>query len=804
MTYCRLTSLAALWSFFLVGDLNGQEPLAVQQDFNVELIANVQVEWPDTLPSRYHSYSDVWGYVGSNNREFAIIGAGHGTLIFDLAQHDKPELIKTIPGWRSRWRDFKSYGNYIYAVADEGADGLLIIDMSEAPSKITHSFWRPDLTVGGTGPQPLTRCHNIYIDSTFLYLAGCRPLNDGGVMIFDLSQDPTLPVLLSAGGAQYSHDVFARNGMMFSSDLTQGFSVYDITNVSNPQPTARHETTGAFTHNAWSNDDNTVLFTTDERSGANVDAYDISNLDEIELLDTYRPLASLRNRPIPHNIHFFDDYLVISYYSDGLKIVDVSDPTTMTEVGSFDTHVLRDDGFNGAWGAFPYLPSGYILVSDIQAGLFVLKPTYKRASFIEGTVSDRSNGFKLPDATIKAISHLPGGSISDDNGFFRFGFAGDGHTTFEVKKDGYQDTTVALSVNGSHTVDIMMRPLKTIVLSGKVVDEETGTPVSMASVKVVHSQQEVTFDTDDTGTFRVEILEGDLSIAAGKWGYKHDFEVLTLSHDKDDLELVLQRGYRDDFHFDLGWTVSNSFMVRFGQGWERGIPQYAIYNAEFTNPNGDIPGDLGAECYITGLAGNLGSNLTDTSTITSPPMDLSTYQDPFVNYTLWFYNDGVVEGDDQLQIFVGNGREEVEIERLSTSASVWRERSSFRIRDFIEPSSEMYLKVFAADIGGIHIYEAGIDGFSITEGQSTSSDDKSEKSEIELFPNPSGDRISLRSLPPAGGRIIISDMGGRVRISSSWSTSSRDLEVEQLAPGNYIILLIQENGVTTTRSFTKI
>ncbi|MEZ4982763.1 MAG: hypothetical protein R2769_14490 [Saprospiraceae bacterium] len=43
-------------------------------------------------------------------------------------------------------------------------------------------------------------------------------------------------------------------------------------------------------------------------------------------------------------------------------------------------------GFNGAWGAYPFLPSQTVLISDINSGLYVLQPNYVRACWLEGTV----------------------------------------------------------------------------------------------------------------------------------------------------------------------------------------------------------------------------------------------------------------------------------------------------------------------------------------------------------------------------------------------------------------------------------
>ncbi len=66
----------------------------------------------------------------------------------------------------------------------------------------------------------------------------------------------------------------------------------------------------------------------------------------------------------------------MSHYKRGLVIFDVSNPQALSEIGSFDTYLspsANSAGTDGAWGVYPFLPSGTILVSDIENGLFLLK-----------------------------------------------------------------------------------------------------------------------------------------------------------------------------------------------------------------------------------------------------------------------------------------------------------------------------------------------------------------------------------------------------------------------------------------------
>ena len=62
-------------------------------------------------------------------------------------------------------------------------------------------------------------------------------------------------------------------------------------------------------------------------------------------------------------------------YESGLRVLEFGDlaEREISEVAFFDTFPQSDDiAFAGAWSVYPYLPSGTVIVSDIDNGLFVL------------------------------------------------------------------------------------------------------------------------------------------------------------------------------------------------------------------------------------------------------------------------------------------------------------------------------------------------------------------------------------------------------------------------------------------------
>ena len=199
-----ITSLCL--AFLLVGQMSAQIGL------NTEVLSNT------TYPDRH---SDIWGFVDENGREYAILGVYNGTAVIDVTDPRNPVELAFIEGANSIWRDMKHWGDYVWVVADQGRDGILAINMSDAPDNITWEFFTPELTVNDQ-TATLEKCHNIYIDENgFAYLAGCN-LNSGGSVILDVHTTPGTPIYAGASDPIYSHDVFARGDTLWGSDIYLG------------------------------------------------------------------------------------------------------------------------------------------------------------------------------------------------------------------------------------------------------------------------------------------------------------------------------------------------------------------------------------------------------------------------------------------------------------------------------------------------------------------------------------------------------------------------------------------------------
>ncbi|WP_116105482.1 choice-of-anchor B family protein [Lewinella sp. IMCC34191] len=399
--------------------------------------------------------NDVWGYVSPDGTEYALMGLDTGIAIISLANPDAPELIGVTNGVKSVWRDIKTYGEYAYAVADQRNDGLVVIDLSDLPNGFSVNHVRD--TVPGFN-RPFLRAHNIFVDTArglAFTAGGDRNINDGGMLIFDLNADPWHPPVVGMGPEIYSHDVYVQDGIMYGSELYRGeLAIYDTRDLDNITELGRILTPYQFTHNAWTDATGFTLFTTDEVKNASVAAYDITDPADIQLLDEFRPLTSLNTETIPHNVHVIDDYLSISYYTDGLRVVDASDPTNLVEVANYDTWPGPDGGFNGNWGAYPFLPSGLTLLSDRSTGLYVIDVTYRRAARLRGIITDSLTGQPINAAGVEILADQLNATQTDPLGQFATGVATTGIYRVAVNAPGYRSDTVMVGLMSGSTMDL--------------------------------------------------------------------------------------------------------------------------------------------------------------------------------------------------------------------------------------------------------------------------------------------------------------------------------------------------------------
>lgn len=341
--------------------------------------------------------SDVWGYADEEGNEYALVGAYSGFSIVDVTDPTDPEEVFFGDGPASIWRDIKTWGDYAY-VSNETGSGVYIVDLSPLPDgEITE-------TTNFTGDTyPFSSVHNLYIDEFGkLYIFGANN-GAGGAIICDLTDDPMNPVELGRFNDFYLHDGMARGDTLWGGGVYNGLlGAIDVSDPSDPEIMGTVDTPSGVTHNAWVSDDGTHVFTTDEVSSGYIAAFDVTDLSD--MTETDRIQRAPGTGVIPHNAHVLNDFIITSYYREGVTIHDGSNPNNLIEVGHYDTSPnYSGNGFNGCWGAYPFLPSGNILASDMEEGLYILSVEYIRAAFLEGIVTDSITGDPMFNVEIEVM-----------------------------------------------------------------------------------------------------------------------------------------------------------------------------------------------------------------------------------------------------------------------------------------------------------------------------------------------------------------------------------------------------------------
>ncbi len=423
--------------FLFVLSLIGSIPL-LAQNYNMELLGRLEFDV---------ELSDVWGYVDEDDNEYALIGLYDNFAIVDVTDPADPtEVFRTIGGNSSDWRDIKTWGDYAYVTCECGP-GLLIVDLRPLPdsTNLTYTYWTHDSVT-------FYQAHNLFIDDKGIAHIFGAFYSRGGSIMLDLNDDPMNPTVLGVYDENYLHDGVVRGDTLWGSAVNDGkLQVIDVSDPSEPELLSFWSTPNSFTHNAWFSDDSRYIFTTDEVPYGSIAAYDAQNiLNPIEL-DIWRVADTAI---IPHNTHYHNGYLVTSHYTYGINILDVSRPHNMVESGRYDTSPdFVYEGFRGCWGAYPYLPSGIVLATDIEEGLYVFDPNYQRACYLEGSVTDIHSGNPIvfPEIEIIELDQKERASLV---GEYALGTLDAGSYTVIASKEGYRSDTAynVQLVNGELTI----------------------------------------------------------------------------------------------------------------------------------------------------------------------------------------------------------------------------------------------------------------------------------------------------------------------------------------------------------------
>lgn len=353
---------------------------------NIDLLAHLP---PAAIGGQFNN--DLWGWVDPlDGTEYALVGARDGVVFLDLSNPTAPLYLGKLPshGNVSNWRDVKVYEDHAFVVADYNRNhGMQIFDLTELRNVVD-----PPVVFEETAHYAnFEDAHNVAINaaSNFAYTVGGESC-DGGLHMIDIQTiiTPTQAGCYTDDG--YIHDTqcviyegpdsrYQGRELCFNAAVSH-MTIVDVTEKTAPTRIGSVTYTGsAYIHQGWLTPDQRYFVLNDEldewHNEQNTRTYliDLADLNQPKLLGIYTaPFTS-----IDHNLYIQDSYVYEANYTTGLRILDGKDIPLgkLSEVAGFDTFPENNQPtFAGAWTAYPYFPSGIVVVNTIYSGVFVLQP----------------------------------------------------------------------------------------------------------------------------------------------------------------------------------------------------------------------------------------------------------------------------------------------------------------------------------------------------------------------------------------------------------------------------------------------
>ncbi|MEO1021998.1 MAG: choice-of-anchor B family protein [Bacteroidota bacterium] len=381
--------------------------------------------------------NDIWGWTDpSTQRDYALVGLTDGVSFVDITNPNEPVVVgklqesrlqgKTIipqdsPEYAacfvgigeseyaksitqgSVWRDHKVYDNHLYVVSDAQPHGMQVFDLTRLRgfNGDVMSFSEDVLF------EEIRNAHNIAINEQtgFAYVLGAtvnETCDTGGLFIIDVNtpKEPqfagcygdTTPPRRSANSA-YIHDAqcviysgpdeeHAGKEVCFNS-AERSLVITDVTNKAEPTTIGFQVSPQMYySHQGWLTEDQRYFLMNDELDEINLGrttktyVFDVQDLDEPVFVGFYEH----NTESIDHNMYVRDEYVYATNYISGLRLLEIEDLSNaeLSLAGFFDTEPRSFNApnreFEGAWSNYPFFDSGVVIVSDINRGLFILRP----------------------------------------------------------------------------------------------------------------------------------------------------------------------------------------------------------------------------------------------------------------------------------------------------------------------------------------------------------------------------------------------------------------------------------------------
>ncbi len=341
------------------------------------------------------AYTSTWGTRGG--------ARGNSVKIWDVSGNAPTLVDSVIVASAGTTGDVQvsDDGKLLVVAIESNPNGGLAIYALDTPRP-------PRLLVRTTGGELQYGVHTAEVarvNGVLYVFCSVDPVNNvpARLVILDLTKpaEPTT-VYSTVLGNPFVHDVFVRDGLLFTGEWNNGVQIWDIGaqggSPSAPRSISRVSTTGGKVHNIWwyqdqSNGEKKYLFVGEEGPGVigsasigDVHVVDISKLSEpVEVAAYNLPGAGTHNFSVDET----NGLLYAAYYNGGVRVIDVrGDLRTCTAAQKFSdgrcnlglmgrekAKFLGGNGGTYVWGVY-WTPTA-MYASDMLFGLWKTAPAVR-------------------------------------------------------------------------------------------------------------------------------------------------------------------------------------------------------------------------------------------------------------------------------------------------------------------------------------------------------------------------------------------------------------------------------------------
>ncbi|MCG3156135.1 MAG: hypothetical protein DKINENOH_02750 [bacterium] len=391
---------------------------------------------PTPAPGNPVRYSEV---TGCGDLAFlagwSFNGGARNVYVYEVSDPAAPRQLAVVPSSGSVY-DVQMHGRYLF-VAAQNQNYIDVFDLIVPAAPILVNHFEPR--------TPSISPHTFWVAGNALYIAdNFAP----GISVFDIADRRNF---IAKGvinqGFGTSHDNTVIRGKLYAAFIfpPAGLWLADVREPFSPRNLATARYPGAGTHNAWPTEDERYVLTTDEigATAHNLKIWDAQAPASLNLVAEYEA----RPGAIVHNVYVRGRYAYMSYYCDGIRIVDILDPLRPVEVAAYDLNGNAPcSGYSSTWGIYPFARNIY--VSDMNLGLHVFEFDQHPAANLKGRVQEAATGAAIAGAYVYLPEEFPT-TRSDADGNYELPWFKDGEVRVAAEARGYRGDTLLVKVTSS-------------------------------------------------------------------------------------------------------------------------------------------------------------------------------------------------------------------------------------------------------------------------------------------------------------------------------------------------------------------